>query len=300
VLNNIVSYLKEKEIFYELEKDIKELVSFKVGGYADIVIYPSKIEQIKGIIDNLNSNQIKYFVLGNGTNTYFSDNGYKGAIISTKLLNKAFIDDNRLIAQCGCKIHDCAIMACESNLTGMEFTYGLPGCIGGCIYMNASAFNKDMSNIVEITRVLDIHTGEITELNSEEHKYGMKYSVFMDRKEYFILEAVFKLSGGEHLAIKNQMNEYLEKRINSQPLDLPSAGSVFKRPLVGFSSKYIDDAGLKGKRIGDAMVSHKHAGFIVNMGNASSKDINDLIHYIKEDVYKKYGVMLEEEIIYIE
>ena len=166
--------------------------------------------------------------------------------------------------------------------------------------MNASAFNKDMSNIVEITRVLNIHTGKITELNSEEHKYGMKYSVFMDRKEYFILEAVFKLSDGEHLAIKNQMNEYLEKRINSQPLDYPSAGSVFKRPMIGYSSKYIDDAGLKGKRIGDAMVSHKHAGFIVNMCNASSNDINDLISYIKNDVYKKYGVMLEEEIIYIE
>jgi UDP-N-acetylmuramate dehydrogenase len=166
--------------------------------------------------------------------------------------------------------------------------------------MNASAFNKDMSNVVELTRVLDLRSGIITELNIEEHKYSMKYSVFMDKQEYLILETVFKLSAGENPAIRDLMNEYLEKRINSQPLELPSAGSVFKRPLVGFSSKYIDDAGLKGKRIGDAMVSQKHAGFIVNMGNASSKDINDLIHYIKKDVYKKYGVMLEEEIIYIE
>lgn len=300
MLNGVISYLINNKIDFELDKDIKSLVSFKVGGFADIVIYPSRIEQIKGIIDTLNVNKSKYFVLGKGTNTYFSDNGYKGAIISTKLLKYAYVDGTNIIAQCGCNIHDCAALAYEHGLSGMEFTYGLPGGIGGCLYMNASAFNKDMSDIVEITRVLNKDTGEITEISSKDHKYSMKHSVFMDKKEYFILETVFKLSVGDKPTIKNQMDEYLEKRVNSQPLDLPSAGSVFKRPSVGFSSKYIDDAGLKGKRIGDAMVSHKHAGFIVNMENASSKDINSLIEYIKKEVYNKYNVRLEEEIIYVE
>ena len=297
---DLITYLDKEKIVYELNKSTKELVSFKIGGIANIVIYPDKTEQLSSLISLLKDKSIKYCILGNGTNTYFSSNGYNGAVISTKLLNSISLENDKITASCGCTINNVALKACENNLTGMEFTYGMPGCIGGCIYMNASAFNCDMTDIVYKTKVLNTDTEEISDLTLNEHKYGMKHSVFMEKPEYIVLEATFKLSYGIQEEIRAKMDENLIKREASQPLDLPSAGSVFKRPLVGYSSKYIDDAGLKGERVGDAIVSTKHAGFILNTGNATSKDVKDLIEIIKDRVFGKFGVELEEEIIFTE
>ncbi len=300
-MNSLIKYLESKNISYELDKPTKDLVSFKIGGNADIVIYPSKTEQIKGIIDNIKQSNIKYTVLGCGTNCYFSDEGYNGAVISTVCINKICLEDNGMIsAECGARIIDCAEFALKHSLSGLEFAYGIPGNVGGCIYMNASAFNRDMSCIVYKTNALDTISGEILELNANQHKYGMKHSVFMENKDLIILKSHFSLRKGTEANIKIEMHNNLKKRKETQPLDLPSAGSVFKRPAIGYASKYIDDAGLKGTLYGGAKISEKHAGFIVNINNASSNDIINLVSIIKERVKKKFGVSLEEEIIYFE
>ena len=296
----IIEYLNDNSILYELNVSAKELVSFKIGGIVSIVVYPSDVDELLTIITLFNNYKCKFVFLGNGTNTYFSDDGYDGAVISTKKMNKISVDGRHLIAQCGANMKDCCFVAMLNSLTGMEFAYGIPGNVGGCIYMNASAFGKDMTNIVYKTVCLDISTGKKFTLNKEEHLYGMKHSVFMENKNYFILEAYFELQIGDKSQIYSLMEENMSKRKASQPLDKPSAGSVFKRPINAFASKLIDDAGLKGTSVGDAIVSDIHAGFIVNNGEAKASDVISLIRLIKSKIYDLYGILLEEEIIYIE
>jgi UDP-N-acetylmuramate dehydrogenase len=296
----IVDFLDMNGILYELNISAKTLVSFKIGGKVKIVIYPKNLKELTDTMGILKSSKSKYVFLGNGTNTFFSDEGYDGAVISTKKMNKISVNDTHITAQCGANLKDCCIVAFLNSLTGMEFAYGIPGNIGGCIYMNASAFGKDMSNIVLKTVVLNTETEELFTINKEEHLYGMKHSVFMDNKNYFIIETQLELRKGDKDKIYSAMEENMSKRNASQPLDIPSAGSVFKRPLNNYASKLIDDAGLKKTTVGDAEVSELHAGFIVNIGNAKSSDVLNLIQIIKNRIFDLYGILLEEEIIYIE
>lgn len=297
---SLISYLDSNSIAYFRNYPTKELVSFKIGGNADIAVYPTSYGQIIEIIKELKKEKIKYVILGNGTNTYFSDDGFKGVIISTRLLNKITVNGEYLTAQCGADIIACAENACENGLSGLEFAYGIPGNVGGCVYMNASAFDKDMSYAVMKSTVYDSRADIVTEIKNDGHNYGMKHSVFMENKDLIILETAFKLKYAPISDIRRQMEYNMKRRLNSQPLDLSSAGSVFKRPQGNFASKLIDEAGLKGATIGGAMVSNKHAGFIVNTGSATASELNELIKFIKGKVYGLYGILLEEEIIYIE
>jgi len=300
-MNRLLEYLRTNNIEYEVNADAKNLVSFKIGGIVDIVIYPNKISQIKGLIDILKQSDIRYYILGCGTNCYFSDNGYRGAVISTVRINKiSYKDDGVICAECGALVKDCAELAYKQSLSGFEFAYGIPGNVGGCIYMNASAFNKEISFIVHKTEALDTISGEIIELSNEQHRYEAKKSVFMKNKNLIILKTYFKLHRGVKENIRAEMDKNLRRRIDTQPLDYPSAGSVFKRPSIGYASKYIDELGLKGVTVGGAQVSDKHAGFIVNLDNATSYDVMTLVSIIKYKVKEKYNVSLEEEIIYIE
>ena len=296
----LIDFLDINGILYELDISAKTLVSFKIGGKVKIVIYPKNLKELIDTIGILKSSKFRFVFLGNGTNTFFSDEGYDGAVISTKKMNKVSVTGTYITAQCGANLKDCCIVAFLNSLTGMEFAYGIPGNIGGCIYMNASAFGKDMSNIVLKTVVLDTETGKLLTINKEEHLYGMKHSVFMDNKNYFIVETQLELQHGDKNKIYSSMEENMSKRNASQPLDKPSAGSVFKRPLNNYASKLIDDAGLKKTTVGDAEVSELHAGFIVNNGNAKSSDVLNLIQIVKNRIFDLNGILLEEEIIYIE
>ena len=298
--NLLFDFLNQKNIRYNVNVSASDLVSFKIGGIADVVVYPKFLNELIELTFLLKKEKIKYVILGNGTNTYFSDDGYNGIVISTSLLNHITLNGNYIVAQCGAKITDCAIFAYDHSLTGMEFASGIPGCIGGCVYMNASAFGGDISGIIYETKIYDLKTNKIRTLSENDHKYAMKHSIFMENNDYIILEASFKLSTGQKDQIESTMNNYMQKRINSQPINQPSAGSVFKRPKNLFAPKLIEEAGLKGMRIGDAMISTKHAGFIVNTGKASSSDVNKLIEIIKAKIKEKYKVDLEQEIIYIE
>lgn len=298
--NDLITYLNCKDIYFELNKMTKELVSFNIGGPADIVIYPTKVEEIIEIVQFLANNKIKYIFLGNGTNTIFPDNGYSGVVISTKKLNSIFICNDSIICLCGANISDCCVFAYHNCLSGIEFAYGIPGSIGGFVYMNASAFNHSASDVVYKTKVLDILSFDVFDIILDEHQYSAKHSIFMNNKNYFIISTELKLRKSNKNDIYIKMQENMSKRKKSQPLDYPSAGSVFKRPQNGYASKLIDDAGLKGKRIGGACVSEKHAGFIVNSNNATFSDVIALVDLIKMDVKNKYGILLEEEIIFIE
>ncbi len=293
----LINYLDKLKVKYEADVKTASLVSIRVGGIASIVAYPNTIEKLCSLIKFVDG-KYKYFILANGTNTYFSD-CYDGIIISTKKLSSLYLTKNEIIAECGASLTGCAVYAYENSLTGLEFAYGIPGAVGGGVYMNASAYGGKMSDIVKECLVYDIKKGCIYTLSSNEIEFSDKHSIFVEKK-LIILNVKFNLNTGIKADIKEKMDTYMQKRISTQPLNVPSAGSAFKRPKGNYASRLIDDAGLKGYSIGDAQISKKHAGFIVNNGSASATNINDLIKFVKEEIKSKFNVILEEEIIYVE
>lgn len=296
---HLINLADSLNIKYEKAAKTSCLVSFRTGGTATVVVYPSSVEQLVKILECIFKNGYRYFIIGNGTNTYFTDNNYDGIVICTKLINKITINDNLVYSECGALINDCALVACNKSLSGLEFSYGIPGTVGGCLCMNASAFDKSMSNVVLNSVVFDMKSNDVITLSYDKHLFSDKKSAFTNG-DYILLKSIFKLTYDDKSLISSRMIANHKKREASQPLDMPNAGSVFKRPRNGYASRLIDEAGLKGLTIGGAMVSNKHAGFIVNTGNATSNDINDLVHIIQKIIYEKYGIKLEKEIIFVE
>ncbi len=296
----IVFYLDKNNIEYEINKKTSSLVSYKVGGEAKIIAYPSKIDELCNLIVKIKENKIRFFLLGNGTNTYFSDRGFDGVIVSTKKLNRIIVSGNRITAMCGALINNICLSALSNSLSGMEFMYGIPGSVGGAVYMNAEAYEKSISEIVEKSLIFDTGTLKYIDFSNKDHSFSKKSSIFARNHNLLVLETsiILKQSNREEISLK--MNDLIQKRIKSQPLNLPNAGSVFKRPKNNYASRLVDDAGLKGFRIGGAEVSKKHAGFIVNTGNATATDIYTLTNKIKEIIKYKFGIELVEEIIYVE
>lgn len=294
---SLINFLDAEQIKYKTNVKIALFVSIRVGGIASFIVYPNTIEQLCTLIKYLHG-KYKYFILANGTNTYFCDY-YEGVIVLTKNINNVYLSQNKIIAECGASLTGCAVYAYENSLSGMEFAYGIPGTVGGGIYMNASAYNGKISDIVQSCLVYDIIKNSTYLLENKEIKFSDKYSIFTN-KELVILNAKLNLNFDIKNSIKEKMNTYMQKRLLTQPLDVPSAGSAFKRPKGNYASKLIDDAGLKGCCFGDAQISYKHAGFIVNNGHATSDDINKLICLVKSEVKNKFNVILEEEIIYVE
>ena len=293
----LADYLDKQQIKYEINVKTASLVSIRVGGIASVAVYPDTIEQLCTVVKYLDG-KFKYFILANGTNTYFCDY-YEGVVVLTNNIKKLNCYKNEIIAECGASLTGCAVYAYENSLSGLEFAYGIPGTVGGAVYMNASAYNGKMSDIVKECLVYDIKNDCVILLKNKEINFSDKYSIFAN-KEQIILSVKLILTLGSQKDIQEKMNTHMQSRIQSQPLDVPSAGSAFKRPKNNFASRLIDDSGLKGFCVGDAQVSHKHAGFIVNNGNASSSDINGLISLIKKEVNIKFNIDLEEEIIYVE
>ena len=275
------------------------ITSIKVGNTAKLIIYPHDIMTFCEILSYVHENNVRYCVLGNGTNVYFCDE-YHGVVIVTTKINNIEINGEALVAECGASILNCAKMALYHCLSGLEFSYGIPGTIGGAVYMNAEAFGCRIGEIVIKSAIYDVSKREVIELDFNEHNFSSKSSIFSNIKNYYLLKTYLKLSPNDFDNIRGLMIKNLNKRIISQPLNLPSAGSAFKRTNDVIPSKLIDEAGLKGYSIGDAQISKKHAGFIVNLGNAKASDINNLISYIKSEIYNKFNQSLEEEIIYIE
>lgn len=296
----LTDYLEQNKVHYEINAKTSLLVSFRIGGTADFVIYPDKEGELTSVLKISRENGYKYAVLGNGTNSYFCDGNFGGAVIVTSRLNRIYTDGDMLVAQCGASLSECAKVAMENGLCGMEFVFGIPGSVGGAVCMNASAFGASVSDTLSESKVFDNEKNETYVLGAKEHDYGIKRSVFSENKNLAVIESKFRLCKGDKEAIRAKMSEFLIKRSTSQPLDFPSAGSVFKRPRGQFASKLIDEAGLKGLTLGGASVSEKHAGFIINTKDATAKDLRKLIDIIKIVVKQKSGADLEEEIIYME
>lgn len=268
--------------------------SFKIGGPADIFISPENEQQVIGSLSFLKENNLPFTVIGNGSNLLVSDNGIRGCVLCLgKNFSHLSCIDDTIYALSGTLLSRIASLACENSLTGFEFASGIPGSLGGAIVMNAGAYGGEMKDVVVTTKYIDIN-GNIKKCTRTEHEFLYRKSRFVNGE--IILSSSLKLKKGNKEEIKSTMTELAAKRKEKQPIELPSAGSTFKRPEGYFAAKLIDDAGLRGFRIGDAMVSQKHCGFVVNMGSATFDDVTNLISHIQSVVYEKFGVNLEPEV----
>ena len=268
--------------------------SFKIGGPADIFISPKTEEEVISSINFLCKNNLPYKVIGNGSNLLVSDEGIRGCVLCLgKNYSHLSCIDDTIYALAGTLLSRIASLAAENSLTGFEFASGIPGSLGGAIVMNAGAYGGEMKDVVVTTKYIDAE-GIIQKCTRTEHEFLYRKSRFKENE--IILSSSIKLKKGNKEEIKLSMNELSQKRREKQPIELPSAGSTFKRPEGYFAAKLIDDAGLRGYRIGDAMVSQKHSGFVVNMGNATFYDVTKLISHIQMVVREKFGVDLEPEV----
>lgn len=278
------------------DEPLKNHTTFKIGGNCIALIEPREVSDIVETIKICRENSIKFFVIGNGSNLLVPDEGYNGVIIKLKSeFSTIQVEGEYLIVNSGAKLSEVYTVAYENSLTGFEFASGIPGTIGGAIYMNAGAYGGEMKDIVESVEVLDLDNFELRELKNEELEFSYRKSI-IQRKNYIVTTIKLKLQKGNKEEINAVYEDLRERRNSKQPLNFGSAGSTFKRPEGHFASKLIEDAGLKGYHINDAWVSEKHSGFVVNKGNASYKEIMELIEYVQNVVFEKFGVKLETEV----
>ena len=277
------------------QESMKKHTTFRIGGPADIFAVPDTIEKAANIIGICREQKVPFYVIGNGSNLLVSDQGYRGVVVQVyKNLSAIEIKGDIITAQAGAMLSVIAKKAMAASLTGFEFASGIPGTVGGAAVMNAGAYGGEMKQVLTEVTVLT-REGELRRIPSEELKLGYRYSVIPE-KGWIVLEAKLKLHRGDYDMIKARMDELKEKRVEKQPLELPSAGSTFKRPEGYFAGKLIMDAGLRGFSVGGAQVSEKHCGFVVNTGEATAKDVRDLIREVSRQVKTKFGVELEPEV----
>lgn len=270
--------------------------TFRTGGPACLFLRPENQDQLKKVMDFVRRLGTDYFVLGNGSNLLVSDEGYDGVVVSLSKFNKVELKGtNQIYAEAGAMNSTIASFARDNALTGFEFAAGIPGTIGGAMIMNAGAYGGEMAQVVTEVTVLSPE-GEIMVLDNNTMEFGYRTSAIKN-KGFIVLSVLLTLKRGKEEEITAQMKELAEKRRDKQPLEYPSAGSTFKRPEGYFAGKLIEDAGLRGFSVGDAQVSEKHCGFVVNKGSATSTDIYNLIKEVQKVVYEKANVRLEPEVI---
>ena len=282
---------KEKVLKNEI---MSKHTSFKVGGPADLFITVETTEQLKDTIKILKHENIKYKVIGNGSNLLVKDEGYRGAIIKPSF-NSIEIKEDIVEAGAGVKNGRVAQKWLQKELTGCEFAAGIPGTIGGAMVMNAGAHGREMKDIVDAVTYYNCENDEIETIKKEECNFEYRNSKFKN-SNVIIIKAILKLQKANSIEIKQKMDEYKQFRIEKQPIEYPSAGSTFKRGADFITAKLIDEAGLKGYTVGGAQVSEKHAGFIINKNNATATDIINLIEEVQKIVYEKFNKKIELEI----
>ncbi|MEA3423240.1 MAG: UDP-N-acetylmuramate dehydrogenase [Bacillota bacterium] len=282
-----------------LNEPMKNHTSFKIGGPARAVVLPRNVEEIQKTIRLLDENNIKHYILGNGTNVLFPDDGYNGIVIKiAKQFSDINIDGDVVYAQAGALLSKVSKLAAKATLTGLEFASGIPGSIGGAVVMNAGAYGGEMKDVIVEATAID-QNGNLMVFKNGELDFGYRRSVIKD-KGYIVISAEMQIKKGNSHDIYALMDELDEKRAAKQPVNLPSAGSTFKRPIGHYAGKLIQDAGLKGLIHGGAMVSELHSGFIVNVDNATYEDIVTLIEIVRRTVKEKYSVDLEPEVKIVE
>lgn len=296
-INSFIDLLKKNSIYYFENEPMSLHTSFKTGGAADVFVSVSSAEELNITINAAKSFELPYFIIGKGSNLLFSDDGIRGAVISLSDMNAVTLEGNLITAAAGASLSSVCIAARDNSLSGFEFAYGIPGAIGGAVYMNAGAYGGEISQILKSVKAIN-EKGEIICLSLEECQLGYRTSIFKT-SNLVLLEATFELIKADKAEISFKMNELIKKRKEKQPLSFPSAGSTFKRPEGNFAGALIEKNNLKGFRIGGAMVSDLHAGFIINYDNATSHDILELMRHVQRVVYKNDGVLLEPEVLYV-
>ncbi|VTY43584.1 UDP-N-acetylmuramate dehydrogenase [Veillonella atypica] len=277
------------------EEYLRHHTTFKIGGPADLFVEPTTMAELSFALHTIHEFDVPVTIIGCGSNILVKDGGIRGAVVSVRHMTQIMdCNDNTLCIGSGYMLKDASEFAWENGLTGLEFAIGIPGTLGGAVFMNAGAYDGEMSHVVTAVRAVDFQ-GNIKEYDASHLDFGYRHSVFHDNHEV-IGEVIMTLKPGDKNAIKARMDELTEKRESKQPLEFASAGSTFKRPPGYFAGTLIEQTGLKGLSVGDAQVSHKHAGFVINTGSASAKDVLDLIAEVQRRVYDQHGVHLEPEV----
>lgn len=284
------------EIEIATDEPMHRHTTFAIGGPADLFIVPQTPAQLAGALGAIRSCGVPFLVLGNGSNMLVADAGYRGAVICTTELDDVRANaDGTVVAQAGALLGRVARRAQRAGLTGAEFSGGIPGSVGGAVFMNAGAYDGQMAGIVEKTEYLD-GEGNLCTLTGDAHAFGYRTSVFRAHPDWTVVRTTLRLQPGDPAAVLDKMNDFAQRRRDKQPLNFPSAGSTFKRPAGYFAGKLIEDAGLKGASVGAAQVSEKHAGFLINRGGATCDDMLRLIELIQNRVREQFGVELECEV----
>ena len=273
--------------------------TFRIGGPARVFVSPDNIDKIINTIELLKKEEQEYFILGNGSNLLVADEGYNGIVVSTENLKELNIekedgDMTYIYAQSGVMLSRAAVLASESSLTGFEFAGGIPGSIGGAVSMNAGAYGGEIKDVIVSADVL-MEDGSVVKMTNKELELSYRNSI-IQKKNLVVLSAEFALKKGKKEEILAKMKDFSTRRRDKQPLEYASAGSTFKRPEGYFAGKLVDDAGLRGYRVGNVMVSEKHCGFVVNVGGGTCEEAKAVITHVREEVEKKFGVILEMEV----
>ena len=277
-----VIHLLEKKINREYiieDEMMNKHTTFKVGGPADLYVIPRSEEELVYAIEVCKSENVPYYVIGNGSNLLVTDKGFRGVIIEVyRQMSDITVEGNCITAYAGALLSKIANTALEHGLTGLEFAHGIPGALGGAVTMNAGAYDGEMKQVLESATVID-DKGQVRTLSSDELELEYRKSI-ISRLGYTVIKATMRLEDGDKEAISAKMKDLMQRRRDKQPLEYPSAGSTFKRPVGHFAGKLIMDAGLRGYQLGGAQVSEKHCGFVINKDHATCQDILDLIHYL--------------------
>ena len=290
--------LAENVIAFKRDVLLYEISSFKIGGKADMIVFPKSEEELALALRTAKGLEARFLAVGNMSNLLFDDAGFSGILISTKNIRFCEYDGCDLRAGAGGLLTQLALEAAEKGLSGLEFGYGIPGTVGGAVFMNAGAYGGEIKDIVLDSTAYNPESDEFVTLTADEHAFGYRYSAYMDLG-LVITSAKLRLEKGDPKSIKDRMNELMNRRREKQPLEYPSAGSIFKRCEGHYTGQMIEESGLKGLSVGGAQISEKHAGFIINRGGATSADVLKLINIIKETVKRNYGVELQCEVRYI-
>lgn len=281
-----------------LEESMKRHTTFRIGGPAEVFVMPGNLEEVQRILEICRTEDLPYFILGNGSNLLVSDRGYRGVVIQLdRNFGEVKVEGTEIHASAGALLSTIAVAARRASLTGFEFAGGIPGTLGGAVVMNAGAYGGEMKDVLRKVMVMD-QSGKVFEIPAEELQMGYRTSI-IKTAGYIVLGAVLSLKEGNLEEIKMLTRKLSEQRTSKQPLEYPSAGSTFKRPEGYFAGKLIMDSGLRGYRVGGAQVSEKHCGFVINTGDATAEDVRCLMKHVTEIVYAKFGVTLEPEVKFL-
>ena len=291
----LASFLTKEEIL--LDEPMRNHTWFEIGGVADILVIPESVDKLIRVIHYVKTNNIPTFLIGNGSNLLVKDGGIRGIVIKTEMINRITVEGEIITAECGALLEDISEAAYENCLSGFEFACGIPGTLGGAVFMNAGAYDGEMSFVLDSVRVMTPDLKVIT-LKRDELELGYRTSA-VKTNGYVVLDARILLQPGKKNEIKEKVDDLTHRREDRQPLEFPSAGSTFKRPTGHYAGKLIQDAGLKGYQIGGAQVSEKHSGFVINRNNAEAEDVLNLFSYIQTTVMDKFNVELCTEVLIV-